>query len=198
MPADADRDLRGAVLYVHLMAPRTLRRTFAALVAVAAGALVAGQAIAPADTGGHASAAAKITPKRVDGVRLGATFKSLRAAGKVGRLRPGCELGGPSTRSARLRSPLKGSVDFTLTNPRKVTTISITGGAKARGVGIGATIAQIKAAFPKAIVDHSSEPVFASTFVRIPKSGGGRMMFSVPTATGKTDLIGVPRLALCE
>jgi hypothetical protein len=180
------------------MTPRTLRRTLALLIATGAGALVAGQAVAPADTGAHAAAAAKITRTGVDGVRLGATFKSLRAAGKVGRIGPGCELGGPNTRSAKLRSPLKGFVDFTLTTPRKVTTISITGGAKARGVGIGATIAQIKAAFPKAKVDHSGEAVFATTFVRIPRGGGGRMTFAVPTATGKTDIIGVPVVPLCE
>src|SRR3954469_226550 len=92
------------------------------------------------------AAAAVITPVRVDGVHLGDTHADLRSRGKVGPIRPGCELA-ENTRSAKLKAPLKGSVDYTQHNPRKVTDISITGGAKARGVGIGATIAQIKAKF---------------------------------------------------
>jgi hypothetical protein len=180
------------------MSARTLRRTLAVLAATGAAAFAAQAAAAPADTGGHAAATAKITGKGVDGVKVGATFASLRAAGKIGRIRAGCNLAGPNARSAKLRSPLKGSVDFTMTTPRKVTNIAVTGGAKARGVGIGSTIAQIKAAFPKAKVDHSTESVFAITLVKIPKNGGGKFQFSVPTATGKADLVGVPFIAFCE
>jgi hypothetical protein len=180
------------------MSARTLRRTIPALAVAAAAALLAGQSIAPASTTGHAAAAPKITKQGVDGVKLGARFTTLRAAGKVGKLRPGCELGGPNTRSARLRPPLKGSVDFTLTTPRKVTDISVTGGATARGVGIGSTIAQIRSAFPKAKVDHSTEAIFGITLVKVPKGGGGRLQFAVPTTTGKATLVGIPFIAFCE
>ena len=72
------------------------------------------------------------------------------------------------------------------------------GGAKARGVGIGATISQIKTAFPKATVDHSTEALFEITLVKIPKDGGGRIQFAVDVDTDKTTLIAVPRLAFCE
>ena len=89
-------------------------------------------------------------------------------------------------------------MNFTLTSPRKVTDITIRGGAKARGVGIGATIPQIKAAFPKAKVDHSTEDVFGLTLVRIPKGGGGRIKFAVDVDTHKVTLIGVPIIAFCE
>ena len=81
------------------------------------------------------SAAAVITPTRVDGIHLGDTHADLRSRGKVGPIGPGCEFGGPNTRSARLQAPLKGQVDYTLNSPRKVTTITVTKGAKARGVG---------------------------------------------------------------
>ena len=57
---------------------------------------------------------------------------------------------------------------YTLQNPRMVTTITITGGAKARGIGIGATIAQIKAKFPNAKVNHSTDEVFQLTLVSHP------------------------------
>jgi hypothetical protein len=146
------------------------------------------------------SAAAVITPTRVDGVHLGDTHADLRARGKVGPIGPGCELGGPNTRSARLKAPLKGSVTYTLSNPRKVTTITITGGAKARGVGIGATIAAIKAKFPNAKVDHSTDQVFQLTLVTTPKRpvSGGRIMFGVSTQTHKTTIIGVPGIGFCE
>jgi|SRR5215217_41669 len=176
------------------MTPRRLLRTTSATAALGALALV--PAAAPG-AAGHA-AAKKITSKGVGQVKLGMTAKELRARHLIGRLHQGCELGGPDTRSARLRAPLRGQVNFTLTSPRKVTDITITGGAKARGVGIGATIAQIKAAFPKAKVDHSTEQVFGITLVRIPKDGGGRIKFAVDVDTKKATLIGVPSIAFCE
>ena len=145
------------------------------------------------------AAAAVITPVRVDGVHLGDTHADLRARGKVGPIQPGCELA-PNTRTAKLKAPLKGSVNYTLSAPRKVDNISITGGAKARGVGIGATIAQIKAKFPHAKVDHSTDQVFQLTLVKTPKRphNGGRIMFGVSTQTHKTTIIGVPFIAFCE
>ena len=145
------------------------------------------------------AAAAAITPTRVDGVHLGDTHADLRSRGKVGPIRPGCELA-PNTKSAKLKAPLQGSVNYTLTSPRKVDSITITGGAKARGVGIGATIAQIKAKFPQAKVDHSTDQVFQLTLVKTPKRphSGGRIMFGVSTQTKRTTIIGVPFIAFCE
>ena len=101
-------------------------------------------------------------------------------------------------RFARLKAPLSGTVDFTRTSPRRVKRVHVRGGAKARGVGIGATISDIKTAFPKAIVDHSTEQLFSITLVKIPKDGGGRIQFAVDVDTDKTRLISVPRLAFCE
>jgi hypothetical protein len=176
------------------MTPRRLSRTMLATATV--GVLAIGPAAAPGETG-HA-AAKRITAAGVDGVKLGKTFQQLRSGGLVGRLQRGCELGGPNTRSARLKAPLKGQVNFSLTSPRRVDNVLIRGGAKARGVGIGATIAQIKAAFPKAIVDHSTESVFRITLVRIPKDGGGKIKFAVDVDTHKVTLIGVPIIAFCE
>jgi hypothetical protein len=144
------------------------------------------------------SAAAVITPTRVDGVHLGDTHADLRARGKVGPIGPGCELAA-NTRSASLKAPLKGSVNYTQSNPRKVTDIAVTRGAKARGVGIGATIAAIKAKFPHAKIDHSTDQVFRLTLVTTPKRpSGGQITFGVSTQTHKTTVIGVPIIAFCE
>jgi hypothetical protein len=145
-----------------------------------------------------AATAVKITPAGAGSVKLGETFSQLRARHLVGPIGMGCELAGPNARAASLRAPLKGTVDFTMTAPRKVVDISIRGGATARGVGIGATIPQINAAFPKAKVDHSTDHTFALTLVRIPKNGGGRLEFGVDTRTHRTTLIGVPLIAFCE
>ena len=169
----------------------------ACLLAASVAVVAVGVANAPAETGSSA-AAKKITATGVDGVKLGATHTSLRNAGLVGRIHRGCELGGPRTRSANLLRPLKGQVNYTLTKPRKVTDITVRGGAKARGVGIGATIPQIKAKFPKAKVDHSTDSTFGVTLVRIPKNGGGRIVFAVDTGTHRVTLIGVPIIAFCE
>jgi hypothetical protein len=144
------------------------------------------------------AAAANITPAGVDGVKLGETYAQLRALHLVGTIGKGCELAGPNARSASLRAPLKGGVDFTMSTPRKVVDISIRGGATGRGVGIGATIPQIRAAYPKAKVDHSTEHTFAITLVRIPRNGGGRLQFAVDTMTHRVTIIGVPAIPFCE
>ena len=139
-----------------------------------------------------------ITPSGVGGVKLGATYSHLRDRHHIGRIRHGCELGGPNTRSAALRAPLKGQVNFTLKAPRKVTDIQIEGGAKARGLGVGATIKQIKAKFPKAKVNHSIDDTVGLTLVRIPKNGGGKFTFGVSTQSHETVVIGIPEVAICE
>ena len=114
-------------------------------------------------------------------------------------LQPRCELGGPDTRSAKLKAPLKGFVDLTTRRkPRLVRSISLTGGARARGVGIGSTIAQIKAAFPGAKVYRNTEEVFGLTLVKVPKSAGGRFHFAVDVETKKTTRIGIPFIPFCE
>jgi hypothetical protein len=185
----------GGSQYLARMSPLRL----ALLLVPASLAAVVAFSAAASPPAARDSAAAVITPMRVDGIHLGDTHADLLSRGKVGPIGPGCEFGGPNTRSARLRAPLKGQVDYTLNSPRKVTTITVTKGAKARGVGIGATITAIKAQFPNAIVDHSTESVFQLTVVRTPKRpNGGRIMFGVSTQTHKTTIIGVPNIAFCE
>jgi hypothetical protein len=167
-----------------------MRRTIVTLVVAA---FAVGATAAPA----FAPAPQKITSQGVGQVKLGKTFMTLRQQGLVGKLRKGCELA-ENTRTARLRSPLSGSVNFTQSNPRKATDITIRGGAEARGVGIGDTIADIKAAFKKRRIDHSQEDVFQLTFVFVPKRNDPRLMFAVDVDTKKITLIGVPFIALCE
>ena len=182
--------------YVSRMSPLRLALLLVPVALAAAVAVATASPPVARDSGG----VAVITPVRVDGVHLGDTHADLRARDKVGPIGPGCELGGPNTRSANLRAPLKGSVTYSLNNPRRVRAITITGGARARGVGIGATIAAIKAKFPNAKVDHSTDQVFQLTLVTTPRRpvSGGRIMFGVSTQTHKTTLIGVPGIAFCE
>src|SRR4051794_39872238 len=144
------------------------------------------------------AATPKITRSGVGAVKIGKTYKQLHDAGLIGKIHHGCELGGANTRSANLKAPLKGQVNFTLHAPRKVTDITIRAGAKARGVGIGATIAQIKSKFPKAKVDHSTDHTFELTLVRTPKRGGGKIMWGVSRKTKRTPLIGFPVTGFCE
>jgi hypothetical protein len=168
-----------------------MRRTLAVGTAMAVLALGPGAATAAAPK--------KITSKGVGQVKLGKTFAQMRAKHLVGKLRDGCELSGPNTKFSKLRSPLRGTVDWSKTSTRRVKRVTITGGsAAARGVRIGDKVADIKAAFPKAKVDHAAEPIFQITLVKIPKSGGGSMWFGLPTDTKKITLIGVPNLSFCD
>jgi hypothetical protein len=144
-----------------------------------------------------AAAPAKITFAGVGQVKLGKTFKALHQQGLVRKLKKGCELAA-NTRTAKLKPPLKGDVNFTQSQPRKATDITIRGGAKARGVGVGGTIADIKAKFPKRKIDHSQEGVFELTFVDIPNKKHPKLVFAVDIHTKKITLIGVPFIAFCE
>ena len=95
----------------------------------------------------------KITPQGVGQIKLGAAAGTLQDAGLIGGLTPGCELASPPVRAAKLRAPLKGFVEVGPDN--KVKAITIRGGASARGVGVGDTLADITAKFPKRKVIHT-------------------------------------------
>lgn len=156
-------------------------------------------AVVLGSSGALALAAPKrITPSGVGAVKLGKTYTSLRVAGLLGKVTPGCELAGPNTRSAPLRAPLKGSIDLSTTSPSRVRIIIVRGGAAARGVGIGATAAAIRRAFPAVRFDRSTEATFRITIARVPKSGGGRLEFALDTTTKKVTLIGIPAIPFCE
>jgi hypothetical protein len=176
----------------------SLKRTLAAGGTLAvAGAIAAGATAATGATG-NAAAAKRVTRSGVDGVKLGMTYTQLRSAGLVGSIGPGCELGGPNTRSARLSAPLRGSVDFSQNAARRVRNITVTGGASARGVHIGSTKKAVRRAFPKVRFDHSTDVTFRLTMANVPRRGGGRLQFAIGVKSKRVKLIGVPFIAFCE
>jgi hypothetical protein len=131
-------------------------------------------------------------------VGLGSWYVALRREGRIGTLQRGCELAGSGARYARLLGPVRGSVDFTQTTPRRVVSITILGGAIARGVGVGATTVQALRAFPHLAVDHSSERLFGITLLKVPRRDGGAFQLAVDTKSGKVTEIGIPAVAFCE
>ena len=165
------------------------RSTLAALTVIGVAAAVAAAAPLPAE---------KVTKDGVGQVKRNMTHKELREQGLVGRLRPGCELGGGATRSARLLAPLRGQVNYTLTNPRLAKIIIVRRGATAKGVGRGDTIPEIKAKFPHARVNKQTEEVFGLWLVTVPKRDGGKFQFAVDADTERVTLIGVPIITFCE
>jgi hypothetical protein len=136
----------------------------------------------------------RITPTGVGEVRLGRTFRALRRAGLVGPLRPGCELAGPDARYASLRAPLRGLVDFTQTTPRRVASISVTGGATARGVAVGDDSQDVRDAYPRA----RFEEVLGWTVATVPRSGRAGLQFLIDRQTLRVETIGIPFIAFCE
>jgi len=177
------------------MKTRNLAGTAAALAGAGALAIAAGGAPAHVAPAG----AKTITGRGVGAVKIGKRYTDLRRQKLVGKIGPGCELAGPQARSAPLKKPLVGSVEFSLSSPRKVTTITlIGGGVTAKGVGIGDNLAAIKAKFPHAAVDHSGASVFEVDFVNVPKQDGGKIQFGISTTTKKITAIGIPNIAVCE
>jgi len=167
-------------------------RTRTAVVCVAVAVLAATCAFAVA------ASFVRITSSGVGPVKLGKTYTALRGAGLLGKIGPGCELAGPRTRSASLRPPLRGSVDLTLSSPRKVNRIVVTRGATARGVGIGSSSAAIRRAFPQVAYNRTLEETFAITLARVPASDGGPLEFALDAKTRRVTLIGIPSVSFCE
>jgi hypothetical protein len=165
-----------------------MRRTIAASAAVALLAL--GPAAATA------AAPKKITPAGVGQVKLGMTFSQLRQQHLVGKLHKGnCDAAGPNASPfAKLRSPLRGVADFTKSTPHKLTDVTIRSGAKARGVGVGDSLAKVKSRFPNRKIRHD----LGFIFVDIPKTAAIKEQFIVDANTKKVLDIGVPFVALCE
>jgi len=155
-------------------------------------ALVGATAVPLADAAGP-----RITFKGVGRVKLGRTSHGLRSEHLIGRLHKGCELAGPNLRVANLRAPLKGSVEFFKPKLRAFQ-ITVTGGAKANGVGVGATLARVKAKFPHRQIDHSGESVFGLTFVDVPNKRKPKLQLAIDKKTHKVTMFGIPTLAFCE
>jgi hypothetical protein len=143
------------------------------------------------------AATPKITFKGVGRVKLGRTSHGLRSEHLIGRLKKGCELAGPNLRVASLRPPLKGSVEFFKPKLRAFQ-ITITDGAKANGVGVGATLARVKAKFPHRQIDHSGESTFGLTFVDVPNKRKPKLQIAVDPKTRRVTMFGIPTLAFCE
>jgi hypothetical protein len=164
-----------------------MRRTIV-VGAVAALALGPGAAVAAAPK--------KITPAGVGQVKLGMTFKQLREQHLVGKLHKGtCDAAGPNALPfARLRSPLRGLVDFTRSKRHTVNDISVRRGATARGVAVGDTLAKVKAKFPRRKIQHT----IGLIFVNVPNTKHIKEQFIVNPGTKKVTDIGVPFVAICE
>jgi hypothetical protein len=139
-----------------------------------------------------------ITAAGAGRVALGSAYSALRRDRRIGTLAPGCELAGPAARSARLLAPLRGAVAFTSTTPRRVQSITILGGATAHGVGVGATTAQARRAFPHASLDRRGEEIFGIVLLTVPKRDGGRFQLALDAETGKVTEIGIPAVAFCD
>ena len=170
----------------------SLRRTGAAVL------VAGGAAVAIAASAGGATNHPAITAGGVGPVKLGATAKSLQAKGLIGKLTTGCELAGPGTRAASVKS-FNGTVGFTMTKTRRVDVISVNGpGPQARGVEVGDTLPEIRKAYKTIKVDTSLRDTFAGDFVKVPKAAGGPIQFFVNLDTGKIETIGVPAIPLCE
>jgi hypothetical protein len=174
------------------MHPSQVRRS--AGVALLAG----GAAVAIAASAGGATSHPAITPAGVGPVKLGATAKSLQAKGLIGKLTTGCELAGPGTRAANVKS-FKGTVGFTMSKTRRVNVIAVNGrGPRARGVEVGDTVSDIRKAYRTVKIDKSLEDTLQGDFVRVPKKAGGPIGFFVSTKTGRIETIGVPNVPVCE
>jgi len=158
--------------------------------------------------GARSARPVKVTPNAVGRIHRGESYHKLRAERLVGRI-GGCSASNPDQlgdRVAMLRPPLKGSVYFVCTdtgdpvlNTFKVSAIEITGGASARGVGVGATLAHIKKAFPKEEVDHTNDiNGFTVVGVLLKRTGVPSISFAVSTKSHRVTQIGIPYLVLSK
>ncbi|MFN8216019.1 MAG: hypothetical protein U0R71_05425 [Solirubrobacterales bacterium] len=149
------------------------------------------------------SAAAGAAPKLVGadgvaGLRLGTPAAALRGQGKIGPLRPGCELN-PVQRIAKLRAPLSGFAIFNHRG-RRLSALSLEGGVEtARGIRVGSTAAAARGAYPAAVYQApgTADP-FAEGFLWINSPAHPAMTLIVDPATRRVENISVHAPNFCE
>lgn len=134
----------------------------------------------------------------VAGVRLGTPAAALRHQGKIGPLRPGCELN-PVQRVAKLRAPLRGYAIF---NHRKrwLSALSLDGGVETkRGIRIGSTASAARSAYPQAEYQPpgTADP-FAEGFLWINSIEHPAMTLIVDPDTRRVENISVHYPNFCE
>ena len=144
-----------------------------------------------------------VTPKGTTSVRLGMSAATLRKHGSIGPLRKGCELD-PGQRVAKLRpgpgTPARGTAVFSGPHAKKLTSLTIVGGATTRKyVGIGASPKDVLAAYPHAVYQApGSNPPFAEGFVWVNSIEHPRLTFTIDSKTERVSAISVPSPNFCE
>jgi hypothetical protein len=141
---------------------------------------------------------ATLTAKGVGPIKIGATYASLKAAGLVGKLSPGCELVTPRESGAQLIGAIKGSATFN--KKQKLVAITVRKGAEtAKHVTIGDSAKSALAKYPGAKYQRASvkDPIPYSSITVI---SGGNIQFSflVSAKTQKIVELDVPTAQFCE
>jgi len=177
---------------------RRVRATRSLLLVGIAAAFVSGAAVieAYAFRDRHRTQGQEVTREGVGNLRLGMTYRDLRAAGLVGRLVEGCPVDG--VKSASLRAPLLGFAQFNAETPKRLTNVVVSRGATAHGVGRGDRLRSIRRAFSAVRVIRDFEDEFKLTLARIPPRAGGPLEFVLDVRSGRVRQIGVPSTPFCE
>jgi hypothetical protein len=147
---------------------------------------------------GAAIASPLITPHGVDGIRLGATAKSLLERGLIGGVRRGCELD-PGHQVAPLRSPLKGWAVFEAGH-KGLVAFTVEGGAETgRHIGIGSTAAEARKAYPDALYEApGTVKPFAEGFLWVPNLSKPKLTMVIEPGSRQVEAISVPSPNFCE
>jgi hypothetical protein len=144
-----------------------------------------------------ATAAPPITPRGVGSLRIGTTVENLHRKSLIGGLRKGCELD-RGQMAAPLRAPLRGWAIFS--NGRRLSSISIEGGAETRRhIGVGATAAEARSAYPQGEWSSPSEmyPIPIGV-LWLNSARHARMSLVVDPTTYRVESIAVPAPNICE
>jgi hypothetical protein len=175
--------------YTLMKGPATTVRSLAAVVAAACLlALAAPASAAPLQL---------VTGKGVAGMHLGTSAKSLREAGKIGPLGPGCELD-PGQKVAQLQPPLHGTAVFRAN--RRLSGLDFSGGVKtARGIRVGSTAGKARTAYPNSFYQPpgSADP-FAEGFLWVNSIEHPKLTFTIDPSSRRVETISVHAPNFCE
>ncbi len=139
-----------------------------------------------------------ITPHGVGRLRLGRRGGALQRRGLIGNLRKGCEID-VGQRAAPLRVPLRGWAIFA-DGGNRLTSLSIEGGAETiRGIGVGSTAAEARAAYPDAQWDSPREMYPLPVGVLwVDDINHPKFSITVDPSTHLVESIAVPNPNFCE
>ncbi|MGH9023556.1 MAG: hypothetical protein ACRDV9_10730, partial [Acidimicrobiia bacterium] len=130
---------------------------------------------------------------------IGMALEKAQSESLVTDVKPGCEAAGPGEKAAHIVAAEEGFATF---NDGVLTRISLRKGLTAEGIGLGATVDELKQAYSangyNATIDDSTLEVFGILLASVTKDGKEAYGFLVDPDTQTIEELSAPNVGFCD